>query len=69
MGTLNKLKAKTVTKTEETKKAQEKVIHDKLKPADGKQREIRRVSDMMRNSLFADANPIYIPKHKKRKRK
>ena len=67
MGTLNKLKAKTAIKTEQTKKEHEKVMKDNLKPADGKQKSIRTASDLMRNTIFSGCSPIYIPKHKKRK--
>ena len=52
MGTLNKLKAKTAIKTEQTKKEHEKVIEETSKTTNKKQ---------------TGCSPVYIPKHKKRK--
>jgi len=67
MGTLNKLKAKTAIKTEQTKKEHEKVIEETSKTTNKKQKGIRTAADLMRNTIFSGCSLVYIPKHKKRK--
>jgi hypothetical protein len=66
MGTLQKLKAKTVINSEETRKENIKLVNEKSATKDKRQKRIRTVADIMRNSNFANCKPIYFPKkHKK----